>query len=78
MMCDHVLVDMIYEMVGCDYLCEIKYPQWRQKVMEVMLNLLSDSGYTPEQWSYAASYVFEEPATFSTNEEVRHYLESKL
>ena len=39
MMSDHVLVDMIYEMVGCDYLCEIKYPQWRQKVMEVMLNL---------------------------------------
>ena len=71
------LLDLLNDMVGCEYLSAMKEIRWRRKLLQ-SLNEVDVNEYTFEQWSTALSYLFEEDICVFSAANLQSFIERKL
>lgn len=73
----HILVDRIYQIVGCEYLSEIKEHRWRLMAIDAALNIGVEE-FTVDQWDYALTYLFSMECKYTSHLEIKAFLVGQL
>ena len=70
------LVDRLHRMVRCEFISDLKGPQWKQALLHAIGNISAED-YTFTQWSSALSYCWEEDVQISSKADLRAFLAEK-
>ncbi|MDY4080427.1 MAG: hypothetical protein SOY97_02235 [Candidatus Metalachnospira sp.] len=67
------LLDDLTEMIGCEYLSNLRSEQWKEPLALIIQKIVPEN-YTLEDWNESISYLTEKNKKFFTQKEARDFL----
>ena len=72
---DGMLLDKLHEISGHTQLSDLRYTMKKTEVSQ-LLEKIPFSDYTLEQWSYALTYLSDKAVKVTSEDDVKHMLQS--